>query len=762
MLVAPKMQVYEFEVGPGARIVIHSEIGGVLASSPPFYDQETDMITIDLANFTGRLMMHSRERRPSPSILHEKAEISSGLLPNRSQTPPSVSSDIRAAQQDVIVPPGAKYGDDAHLAHDEISTPPQRQILPSGARNWNDAHLSQDRNSTQRQVSEPASTVPSTSSCSKDIFPIASSSATPYSPVSERERAVSPIEARDSVTSLESEEDKVTDQNMFGNVENDGQGNNSMDGREVQLPKKVSEPGFVAPIESDEGKQRTSSNVFQHVKDSFLDKAKKINFVGGAVKDTVSDDANCIGTEESTSILDGELPALKRLGANWGHMLMVASMRNRMPSRVRQRRLLENHLTPSGLDIEPPEKPPTTLHTLCGSPVVTLAELHACLEDNSGAAAILDVNGRLPLHILGDNDELVGTLHGRQIGTAFGYALMKAYPEGVTTTDKVGHMPFVKLVDDWVLSIYETYRKSKRSDSIPNTARGIVDRVKGLTPRNMIHKGTDSTQTQAQSKSKSDLPSSSSAFPSEIKSVHTDRSDLFSLSCRAFPAVELWEEVEWAFEMLSLAMDELGGKSGGLHQENKRATVHHSIKDRSGRHLLSTHVVTIIPTLLKTVLLLEDDGKNTRKRLLGMSIFRRMLICPESVGPWLTQMLRRTGVPARRAVDYLVLMSESTVEDYVGGFRTIQSGDQDNFVDEKGLAFGKVDQLEGLIASLVTMDARETERAASTSVVWHVMSKNLGRPFVVALVLIDFCLHLVLLMAFSKFLRQSSFAERIR
>jgi hypothetical protein len=107
-------------------------------------------------------------------------------------------------------------------------------------------------------------------------------------------------------------------------------------------------------------------------------------------------------------------------------------------------------------------------------------------------------------------------------------------------------------------------------------------------------------------------------------------------------------------------------------------------------------------------------------------------------------------------------MSESTVEDYVGGFRTIQSGDQDNFVDEKGLAFGKVDQLEGLIASLVTMDARETERAASTSVVWHVMSKNLGRPFVVALVLIDFCLHLVLLMAFSKFLRQSSFAERIR
>lgn len=238
MLVAPKMQVYEFEVGPGARIVIHSEIGGVLASSPPFYDQENDMITIDLANFTGRLMMHSRERRPSPSILHEKAEISSGLLPNRSQTSSSVSSDIRAAQQDVIVPPGAKYGDDAHLAHDEIFTPPQRQILPSGARNWNDAHLSQDRNSTQRQVSEPASTVPSTSSRSKDIFPIASSSATPNSPVSESERADSPIEARDSVTSLESEEDKVTDQNMFGNVENDGQGNNSMDGREVQLPKK--------------------------------------------------------------------------------------------------------------------------------------------------------------------------------------------------------------------------------------------------------------------------------------------------------------------------------------------------------------------------------------------------------------------------------------------------------------------------------------------------------------------------------------------
>jgi len=45
---------------------------------------------------------------------------------------------------------------------------------------------------------------------------------------------------------------------------------------------------------------------------------------------------------------------------------------------------------------------------------------------------------------------------------------------------------------------------------------------------------------------------------------------------------------------------------------------------------------------------------------------------------------------------------------------------------------------------------RETERASATSVVLNVMNNNLRRPFVVGLVLIDFVLHITLMLAFKR------------
>jgi hypothetical protein len=177
--------------------------------------------------------------------------------------------------------------------------------------------------------------------------------------------------------------------------------------------------------------------------------------------------------------------------------------------------------------------------------------------------------------------------------------------------------------------------------------------------------------------------------------------------------------------MLSLVMDELGSRSGGLHKNTRRNLRAPDDQDKLCRDLLARYMAEQFPFLLKTVLLLEEEGGDTRRRLLKMSIFRRILVCPKSVGPWLTSMLHKKGIPSIRAVDYMVMLSQTSVEDYVGGFRTVILEDVDDFHDHRCRLFDAVDELPGTIASLVILDERETERAAATQVAWYIMNKNL-------------------------------------
>jgi hypothetical protein len=202
-----------------------------------------------------------------------------------------------------------------------------------------------------------------------------------------------------------------------------------------------------------------------------------------------------------------------------------------------------------------------------------------------------------------------------------------------------------------------------------------------------------------------------------------------------------------SFEMLSEAMNELSGKGATLHHRHSSRP---SLKNPLGhndeaRAALATHVATLLPSIFKTILLLDDEGGKTRKKLLKTSFVRRLLLCPETVGPWITTMLRKKGLPSKRAIDYLGIISNTTAEDFVGTSRCVTNDDIDAFREERGRVFAAIDDLEGTIASLVVLEQREVERAAGTSVVWYIMNENLARPFVVSLVIIDFVEHLVLL-----------------
>lgn len=208
--------------------------------------------------------------------------------------------------------------------------------------------------------------------------------------------------------------------------------------------------------------------------------------------------------------------------------------------------------------------------------------------------------------------------------------------------------------------------------------------------------------------------------------------------------------------MLSLAVDELAGKSGVLFKTTRRDVFasHHTTtqpkvkKPDAMRREIVCHLIQVLPSLLKTVLLIESEGGETRRRILKMSIFRRMFLCKECIGDWLTQMLRKTGSASRRAVDFLELVSDTTVRDYTGGHRATLVEDAQKFHEEREEVFDAVNCLEGTIGSLVTMENRQIERAAATGVIWHIMGERLARPFVLGLVLVDLVLHISLMVAF--------------
>jgi hypothetical protein len=458
-----------------------------------------------------------------------------------------------------------------------------------------------------------------------------------------------------------------------------------------------------------------------------------------------------------------------RKGSHWAKLLAVTSMRNHMPNKIRDRRnalrsslyhAAETDATVSDDNnntavkrhsrlFSPPlasiTTPTSSLHACCASPFVTLSEFQDCLERHPVDIKRCDEGGRYPLHIIGDNDALLDSTPGRQTATAIAIHLMQQYPEALTQCDNNGHFPFVSLIVDWVYWVYESHKKSKRKNDTPIVVTGrLLERMTGdrITMMGYTSPLRSAKHNDAGPTVEVDEQSRSTTTGTPVIN------DWIGYSSRTFPRVELWEEAEWCFSMLSWAMDELGGKNGGLHKIRQRSLIHPTIKDRTAREDLAHHVVTVIPTLLKTVLLLEEDGEVTRKRLLRMSIFRRIFVCPESVGPWLSSMLRRRGLPSKCAVDYLHMLSQSTAEHMMGNYRTILSVDLQAFYKERERVFEKIENLEGIVASLVTLDTKEVERAASTAVVWHLMGKSLGRPFVVALVMIDFVLHITLMLAF--------------
>jgi hypothetical protein len=206
----------------------------------------------------------------------------------------------------------------------------------------------------------------------------------------------------------------------------------------------------------------------------------------------------------------------------------------------------------------------------------------------------------------------------------------------------------------------------------------------------------------------------------------------------------IFDEVEWCFEMLSIAIQHLGGRPLDAKQKVRPRLAYS--KQRHDRQALALNVISI-PLLLKSVLLLES--KETRRKILDSALIRRALLCHEGIGPWLTYMIRyRKGSSSEIAIDFLATLSNVSLEDYVGEYRKALPQDEKVFQETKLQIFEKVETLTDLIPSLLVIGEELLDRAISTPLIWFVMNRRITTPFTVGLAVTDFKLHLVTMLAF--------------
>lgn len=349
------------------------------------------------------------------------------------------------------------------------------------------------------------------------------------------------------------------------------------------------------------------------------------------------------------------------------------------------------------------------LHSLCSTPTVQLFTLDSCLQSNLHLAVTADTNGRLPLHVLCNNEALLSTDTGRYVADVFGRELLMQHPLALVQRDEQGQLPCLPLIHTWVERCYSSIIKDSDDES--------KEPITVMLPEHDAASEANETALPAGKQgSMVGVPASS--------------------------VIEMNQTTEWCLNFLSYGMDFYAGSN--ITHHSRRLFSHAS--QRKLRHEIACAFVTLIPQFISTILLIDDDYD--RNRILNLSMVKRAMFCQDAIGPWLMELLKQKGVPSKRAVDFLVLISRMTDHDFIGGFRTPHSDDEDAYETERNVIFTKLGEMRDLIPALFVLDEKDMERAATSPAIWHVLRESLARPFVIGMVVMEFILHITLMLSF--------------
>ena len=380
---------------------------------------------------------------------------------------------------------------------------------------------------------------------------------------------------------------------------------------------------------------------------------------------------------------------------------------------------------------------------LCGHKDVSLEQLRTALSANPSAACEVNRLGQYPLHVLSQNESILHNEHGRDEARQFLLELFDAYPKAMLHKDAANHVPFVSVIEKWV---DRTYRLEQ--SRVPSNSRSMVSSLMHRTlsrlnssfgaEHSLLGDGTEE-QNQGRFSFRKMFRHRLKSMHSRTGCIHDVREDTSIGGSGAYklcPRTVLPPTVEWAFTMLSTILSSVNENLGHSSKPDDIIDVWSSVAGSLGS----------IPYLLKTIFLIEQE--ETRIRIIRQPVCQRVLLSLSTVGRWICPMLHRRGFASQRAVDYFVEVSRVTAAGYVGPHRTPRCADIKAFEKDRLAVFDAIGDISGIIPSLAVLDQKQTEVAAATDAIWHVVTLSMSRPVVVGILALDLLFHVSLMFVF--------------
>ena len=428
-------------------------------------------------------------------------------------------------------------------------------------------------------------------------------------------------------------------------------------------------------------------------------------------------------------------------------------------------------------------EPPTQLHDLCYNAknvddlLDFLQSPHVRGRDLSLSAATKDKKGRIPLHVFSENHAFAGSFFApinpdddflliRQL-SSHGYeqsndykltkfvveAFLSTNPDGINWRDVDGFVPFERSFVQWTRRIYSL--KQTRS----NRTVSSNSRRKSFTTETLhsMWASTTMTVTSAMAWAGRSLhfqPYYRDDQASEMEDGTLGEASVIDPHAPTnFPSspVRLTSLVRCSIKLLSLILEQLEEKAAPTSNRRLRSSMPRleSLEsdsfdaamdsfrsfcqgDTAGEvsKQLVGHIAKI-PNLVLTLLLIDDESD--REWVRNTILFKRIAVHQCSVDPWINATLQNSDkAVARRGLDYLR---------YVSDIVASSKENEEAFLEA-------VAQLDGFIPSLLALEEREIEEAATTLIVRSVLDKMISRPFAVTVVFCDFFFLCVLMIGF--------------
>jgi hypothetical protein len=223
-----------------------------------------------------------------------------------------------------------------------------------------------------------------------------------------------------------------------------------------------------------------------------------------------------------------------------------------------------------------------------------------------------------------------------------------------------------------------------------------------------------------------------------IRTPSETNTNMASTEVVRFPeGVRMSPQVEWCLHMLSAIIEHLEEQSESLVNAEE-VTICQGI----------VQAVASIPLFIQTLLLIEDERK--RECIFGLTVVRRVMLNKYSIGKWLTSMLSSKKSVAKRSVAYLKLLSDVAAgEDAMdASWAGPPERDSESIAKRKSEVYQAVGEVDNLIPSMLAMDERMLEQAATTNIVKQFLDDMISRPFAVSVIFFDMLFLAFLLLSF--------------